>query len=255
MPMSFDFTSAAAGAMGQQLRTSLNPFLTQMNDILRRNNSVLHRIGHGVMTMVLAGLSAIGAPPADTAPVAVVNLGFLELMAGGSFAFLVLIFLKLDEISRRIARLNVRMGDIHNNLQAMATAIANLSGQLERIIGLLRLQVDLLGQILAQLRLGLRVTGTLAVSGLVTVLVVVTGPGPGGGGGGLPLPSWEDILKLLALAAIIAAFVAVLGLALRTFTATGIVAMVVLSFFIAALKDFVDVLSKLDWEGVFRVGL
>ncbi len=265
MPMSFDLTDANARTIGQQMQTGLTPFLNQMNEIMRRRGDELSRIGFGVMTLVIGTLSTLRGLRQGVPTVQVVNLDFLELMAAGSFAFLVLIFLKLHDLGRQLSFANVRLGLINENLVQLRNALAALEacvcGLLEAIhqdLVSIGFELTALGNtivatlqaILAELRAGIKVSGVITLSGAVAVTITITG---GGGGGFLDNVSWESILKLLAILGLLTLFVYALGYALKEFTVTSILALGAIALFIKEMIPLIELLGKLSGWDIFGI--
>lgn len=245
------FSAGDVRTIGQQMQTGLTPFLNQMNEIMRRRGDELSRIGFGVMTLVIGTLGALRGLRSDVLTVQVLNLDFLELMAAGSFAFIVLIFLKLWDLDRRVQNTNVKLDLVNQGLGVIQVQLNAILSALNDLKSLLQTAVNLLGQILAKLNAGLTFNGTLAVSGTVAVTILVSGGGGGSGGGGfMDWLSWEDIAKLLALGTVISGFVAALGLALQTFTGMALAALAAVGLFLASLKPFLEMLAKLSWKDI-----
>jgi hypothetical protein len=249
MPISLALPGLDTRTIGDQMQSGLTPFLDQMNDIMRRRNDQLSRIGTGIMTLVTATLGTLGGLQAGIQMVQVVNNQFLELMAAGSFSFLVLIFLKLFELGFLQAVTNQRLTVANTHLAAIeSNLIAFKDGT-----------ISLLQQILAQLKAGLNVKGDLNivgglnVSGNVTFTIVSKGP------------DWLgniDLLKLLGLVGLLGAtllllvlFVAGLGLALETFTVTAAIALVAIGKFVASMIPMVELLGKMKIEDIGTLAL
>lgn len=250
----FGFSAGDVRTIGQQMQTGLTPFLNQMNDIMRRRGDELSRIGFGVMTLVIGTLATMRGLRSDVLTVQVLNIDFLELMAAGSFAFIVLIFLKLWDLDRRVQNTNFKLDLVNQGLGVIQVQLNAILSALNDLKSLLQSAVNLLAQILAKLNAGLSFNGTLAVSGTVAVIVLVSGGGGGSGGGGfMDWLSWEDILKLLALGTVIAGFVAALGLALQTFTGMALAALAAVGLFLASLKPFLEMLAQLSWKDIVGI--
>jgi hypothetical protein len=147
MPISLALAQLDPRTIGEQMQTGLTPFLDQMNDILRRRNDQLSRIGAGVLTLVTATLGTLGGLQAGVQQVQVVNLALIELMAAGSFAFLVLTFLKLSELSGQLVVVSTRLNAISDSLARLQ---ATLNASQSCTCGLLQ-------DVLAELRAGLTV--------------------------------------------------------------------------------------------------
>jgi hypothetical protein len=235
--------------LADELRSGLTPFIRDMHDILRRSRNELFVIGAGVTEFILAALEQLAPPPPGVDEVFVVNLGFLEFMAGGSFAFLVLIFLKLHWLTGLVSIANARLQaiqqtlvQIHNTLQQMQTAIVNVLVAIQNCV------CNLLVRLIAEIRAGLKVEGVLKYEGTFTITIVQVGPGGGGG-----LLDQIDLLKLLGLLLMLAGFVALLGLAFRTFNASALLGAAAIAAFVASMMPLLELLSKLDWGQIFRI--
>jgi hypothetical protein len=150
MPMIF--TPPDMRTMGQQMSTAMLPMLNEMNEIMRRRTDQLSRLGFQTMTAVLGAMQNIRGLRPDVFSVQVLNLDFLELMAAGSFAFLVLIFLKLHDWFRisnttifqvqqivaqmlnDVREMHLRLGDLNLNLQNVLNLTANISATLQLML-------------------------------------------------------------------------------------------------------------------------
>jgi hypothetical protein len=149
MPMIF--TPPDMRTMGQQMTDALTPSLTQMNEIMRRRGDQLSRLGFQTLTSVMKAMQEVRGLRPDVFTVQVLNLDFLELMAAGSFAFLVLIFLKLhgwfrqnnttiiqiqqviQQVITEVRELNIKLGDINFNTRATLNLTANINLTLQLI--------------------------------------------------------------------------------------------------------------------------
>ncbi|HEX8073053.1 MAG TPA: hypothetical protein VF546_24110 [Pyrinomonadaceae bacterium] len=150
MPMIF--TPPDMRTMGQQMTDAMTPMLRDMNEIMRRRGDQLSRLGFQTMTAVMNAMQNIRGLRPDVFTVQVLNLDFLELMAAGSFAFLVLIFLKLHDWFRQnnttnitiqqfvvqilteIREVNIKLGDINFNTRATLNLTANINLTLQLIL-------------------------------------------------------------------------------------------------------------------------
>jgi len=175
LPVAFSLPDAMAQDMGRQMQTGLTPFLNQMNDILRRRDDELSRIGHGVMNVVLDALAGITGLQQGVQSVQVVNLAFLELMSAGSFAFLVLIFLKLEDIHRRLGFTNVRLGDTNILIQTTNSLLRQISLQISitnqrifslyaQLISIQNSVTNLLTQIATQIQIAPSISGQININ-------------------------------------------------------------------------------------------
>jgi len=151
MPMSLD--EGFAGALGVEFGAGaqMADQLDRLGRALERRHDPLTRIGLDTYEAIRDMAAALQAPPIFVTPVRVVNLGFLELMAGGTFVFAVLIYLKLDQIWRSLGAVNVKLTQIGNELAIHTAALLALMGgvaALLRYAGLIANYLSLISQIL-----------------------------------------------------------------------------------------------------------
>ena len=258
LPISFSLGDAAE-SIGQQMQQGLTPFLEQMNSILQRRGDELSRIGFGVMTLVFGTLGLIQGLQLGVQSVQVVNLGFLEIMGAGSFAFLVLIFLKLFDIEREIRSLHRCMSGVIKNflwvkLEALwisicdrivtcLTMVLNVLLSISIILkALLEVTLKLLADIAIKLQAGLSVDGafsfTLDLKGLGDIGLL------------------ELTLKMFGLAAAATALAVALGLLIPALTVmSGVLALLAGGLALLALAlglmpdNLQDIVNALLWLG------
>ncbi len=150
MPISLD--EAFAGALGVQLGVGndLQDQFNRMSRALERSGDPLADIGFEVFTVIRDLASTLQAPPLHVMPVRVVNLGMLELMAVGSYAFLVLIFLKLLRLCRQIGGVSVSLNRMNAQLTlANAYLAALLNCVCGRIAGMFAVVIGLFQSLIA----------------------------------------------------------------------------------------------------------
>ncbi|POF29089.1 hypothetical protein [Roseibium marinum] len=135
MPISLD--EGFAGALGVEFGAGaqMADQLDRLGRALERRRDPLTRIGLDTYEAIREMAAALQAPPIFVTPVRVVNLGFLELMAGGTFVFAILIYLKLDQIWRSLGAVNVKLNQIGSYLSIQTSALLALMGD---VAGLLR---------------------------------------------------------------------------------------------------------------------
>lgn len=128
MPISMD--EGFAGALGVEFGAGaqMADQLDRLGRSLERRRDPLTRIGLDTYEAIRDMASSLQAPPIFVTPVRVVNLGFLELMAGGTFVFSILIYLKLDQIWRSLGAVNVKLTQIGNALAVQTAVLMFLAG-------------------------------------------------------------------------------------------------------------------------------
>ena len=128
MPISLD--EGFAGAIGVEFGAGpqMADQLDRLGRALERRRDPLTRIGLDTYEAIRDMAAALQAPPVFVPPVRVVNLAFLELMAGGTFVFAVLIYLKLDQIWRSLGAVNVKLTQIGNQLSVQTSILLALAG-------------------------------------------------------------------------------------------------------------------------------
>ncbi len=251
MPISLALPGVDTRTIGEQMQSGLTPFLDQMNDIMRRRNDQLSRIGTGIMTLVTATLGTLGGLQSGIQMVQVTNIAFLELMAAGSFAFIVLIFLKLFELGFLHAVTNQRLNVVITHLANIETSLGAFHAA----------TVSLLQQILDVLKTGITVKGTLQVQGGILLFgnptITIDSKGPDWLGN-LSLLKLLGLVGLLGLTLLLLVlFVAGLGFALKTFTATAVLALGAIALFVKSMIPLVELLGKMSFAdiGTLTLGL
>jgi hypothetical protein len=258
MPISLD--NAFAGAIGREFGAgpSMADQFDRLSRALERRRDPLTRIGLDTFDAIRDMAAAIRQPPWYILAVRVVNLGFLELMAGGSFVFLVLIYLKLDQIWRRLWSLKFELQlvnahfDILNTQLDLVILMLKPLAAMERALMLVLGYLSLISQTLIAM-FGAFSRGMLMMLDMMIEHVYKVDLDLG------PIDLAQLLIDLAALAALLGA-VAIAGgpaaLALSLFAGAAALAAGALGLVSAALNSMPDNAAELiKWVGALGAAI
>ena len=238
LPMSFALTDTSTRGIGQSVQQGIAPFLLGMSLRLTEFNRDLQTFVVMLRPLGLAIVASIERVQAIGIPVIVMNLDLLELLGIVGVTLLLFDTLLLQDILGVARRISYYMVGVSQRLDRIDLDLIAIGFEVTAIGACV---CSLLQAILDELRKGLTLTGQFQVMINITE--------SGGGGGFVDFLNKIDLLKLLGLLAILLGFVTLLGFALRLFTATAIVALAAISYFVSQMIPLVELLGKLSgWK-------
>jgi hypothetical protein len=245
MPVSLELTIPSTHRIGTEVGRALMPMGNEIITQLRRIDEniqyytdLFRPLPDRLGTTVTDGIQRLSVRVYET------NQTMLDHIEAMRWAIAYFAYNTMADVWLLLQAMYAREGQI---LEAIRAIRGDLAGIAFEITALGNCVCGLLQAILDQLRAGVNLVGRIDI--------VITSSGGGGG----PFDFLKDInlWKLLAFLAILAGFVAVLGLAMSLFTKNALFAAFAIALFVKAMIPLLDKLASFDWPtiGKLVVGL
>jgi hypothetical protein len=243
MPISVELTIPSAHLVGTQVGRALMPMGNEIITQLRRIDEniqyytdLFRPLPDRLGASVADGMQRLSVRVYET------NETMLDHIEAMRWAIAWFAYNLMVDVWWLLNAMYAREGQILAAIRALQGDIASLAAEINAIGACV---CGLLQAILDALRAGITLTGSIAIT--------ITG---GGGGGGI-FDFLKDISlwRLLALLAMLAGFVAALGLAMDLFTTNALIAGAAIAMFVAAIIPLLDKLASFDWAQIAKIGV
>jgi hypothetical protein len=241
MPISVELTIPSAHLVGTQVGRALLPMGTEIVTQLRRIDEniqyytdLFRPLPDRLGASVADGMQRLSVRVYET------NETMLDHIEAMRWAIAWFAYDLMVDIWWLLNAMYAREGQILAAIRGLQGNLASISVEISAIRSCV---CPLLQAILDALRAGITLTGSIAIA--------ITG----GGGGIFDFLKDVSLWRLLALLAMLAAFVAALGLAMNLFTANALIAGAAIAMFVAAIIPLLDKLASFDWPTIGKIGV